>query len=149
MKIRIHRKSLAVVAGAVLLVGGHLGQAAAVDKCRAKIDSKTGSLQVDATGVGAGFGFFMPEIGDEVILGFANQDGCVKNGKAKKCRISNNAEQWHIPPSRCVVGVKDDTSSCFAYLRGCTPGARPMPRTGLSALILDGARRCSSTGLPS
>ncbi|HXC49285.1 MAG TPA: hypothetical protein VN634_00240 [Candidatus Limnocylindrales bacterium] len=118
---------IAVVLAALLIVPG----ASALDKCKAKTDSKDGTILVSAASVdgtlkwggsasGATNAFFNPT--------------CVAAGVAKGCVLGDVGSEARItPPRQCTIYLADDTGSCSVFLKGCTPTAQGFitaPSTG-------------------
>jgi hypothetical protein len=125
MRLRI--LSAAALAAAL----GLAGPAAAIDKCKAAIDKKTGVIRVDATGVG-GTLLWGGAAGEE-LNAFANAATCVKGTKAKRCELADPASlEAKTPPDTCTLHLDDGVAACAAWLSGCTPGPRD----------IDGLDRC-------
>jgi len=114
---------------AALLLGG--APAAAVGKCKAKVDKKTGAILVSATDVANN-----PLWGEEaglVVKGFANTVDCFTKGKLKACRLGTPGSLAEAtPPVGCTIFLADDgPDACSARVPGCTVGIRPSV-TGMS-----------------
>ncbi len=106
--------------------------AQAVDKCKVKIDARTGVLAVNANDVGGSLRWGS-SAGDETN-DFFNSNDCLTSGKARRCNIADPAtEEARTPPTTCTLYLADDTTSCSAFIRGCTPGAR----SALTMLVKD------------
>jgi hypothetical protein len=118
---------ITVALGALLIVSS----ASALDKCKAKTDSKNGTILVSAADVvgtlkwggtasGATNPFFNP--------------ACVAVGVAKGCVLGDVGSEARItPPRQCTIYLADDTGSCSVFLKGCTPTAQGFltaPSTG-------------------
>jgi len=116
-----------VVLATLLIVPG----ASALDKCKAKTDSKNGTILVSAADVhgtlkwggtasGATNPFFDP--------------ACVAAGVAKGCLLGDVGSEARItPPRQCTIHLADDTGNCSVFLKGCTPTAQGFitaPSTG-------------------
>jgi hypothetical protein len=119
------------VAAALLCIATVLAAppAQALDKCKVKIDKKTGTLLVSARNV-TGTVLWGAESGSETNA-FSNAGTCVVAPNAKKCELAAEGEVARItPPELCTLYLVDDApSSCQAYIKGCTPGVR---NTGLA-----------------
>ncbi len=109
----------AVALGLVLAVPAH-----AIDKCKVKIDKKTGVLLVNAKEV-AGTLLWGDAEGAETEP-FFNAGTCVSDAKAKKCEIADPTTlAAKTPPAACTLYLDDDgTAPCSAWIAGCTPGGR-------------------------
>jgi len=95
----------------------------AVDKCQAKVNTKTGALEVSAAHVGAN-----PRWGGDagaVNVAFADVGTCFAGGKLSKCHLgAPGTLAERTPPEGCIVYVNDGGTPCAALIKGCTPGAR-------------------------
>jgi hypothetical protein len=109
------------IATALLALGGPAAPAGALDKCKAKINSKDGVIQVSAKGV-SGTLLWGNALGQE-NKALANAATCVANGTASKCELGTGAQRI-TPPELCTVFLADGFGSCAAFLKGCTPGLR-------------------------
>jgi hypothetical protein len=115
---------------AIILIASTSAQA--IDKCKVKVDKKTGVLVVSAIGVSGTLQWGAAE-GAETEP-FFNAGVCVVAGKAKKCEIADPATlDAKTPPSGCTLYLDDDTAPCSVWIAGCTPGSR-----GESAVCGDG-----------
>jgi hypothetical protein len=98
----------------------------ALESCKVKVDKKTGAIQVSAKNV-----LSVLRWGNSLANAsniFANEDTCVADHQAKKCELGDpGTPEQIVPPELCRVFIKDigGGQSCSAYIRGCTPGARP------------------------
>lgn len=105
--------------------------ASALDKCKAKTNSKDGTILISAADVdgtlkwggtasGATNSFFNPS--------------CVAAGVAKGCLLGDVGTEARItPPRQCTIYLADDSGSCSVFLKGCTPTAQGFltaPSTG-------------------
>lgn len=125
--MRIARVMTVIAVNAAVLVA--VDCASAADKCKVKVDSKTGAIQVSASSVGGNLLF-----GDGPGLlqannAFANAATCLAAGKAKKCELGapGSAEQI-TPPQLCRIFLRDTSGpGCSAFIKGCTPGVREVP----------------------
>jgi hypothetical protein len=106
------------------------GPAGALDKCKASIDKKDGTIYVDAGHVDGqlNWGF----VQGEIVEVFSNDATCVSKGKAKKCTLgAEGADLRIIPPPLCTVYLADSSSICEAWVQGCVPGTRPVCPTDM------------------
>lgn len=95
----------------------------AIDKCKVKVDKRTGVIQVDATGVG-GTLLWGAQSGSETNS-FFNGGTCVSAGKAKRCQIGDPLTlASKTPPTGCTLYLNDGATPCSAWIPGCSPGAR-------------------------
>jgi hypothetical protein len=111
---------------AVAVAAFGLDAAAALERCRAKVDKKTGVIRVYASSIDAGGTLLWgPELGLETNA-FFNAASCISSGKARKCELGDPATlDAKTPPSGCTIFLADGVSaSCSAWVAGCTPGAR-------------------------
>ena len=113
-------------------------QAHAVDKCKAKIDTKTGAIQVSASNV-AGALRWGGSIGNEVNP-FSNDATCVASGKAKKCELGAPGSEAQItPPELCRLFLSDGTGNdCSFFVKGCVVMGDPC-KEGRSLCQLGGS----------
>lgn len=98
--------------------------AEAIDKCKVKIDNKSGVVLVSATGVQGPLKW--GNEADQVVTDVF-EASCVSAGKAKNCTLADptTAEAMR-PPERCTLYLGDDAMPCSAYIKGCTPGVRTL-----------------------
>lgn len=97
--------------------------ARAIDSCRARIDKKTGVIQVDASGVGGPL-LWGSSSGAETNA-FFNAGSCVAADKAKRCQLANPASlDSKTAPAGCTLYLNDGVAACSAWISGCSPGAR-------------------------
>jgi len=106
--------------------------AAAVDRCKVKVNKKNGDLVVSASNIQGTltWGFTA-----DAALGFFENDGeCVSNGRAKNCVLGAEGTPERItPPPLCKLHLEDDSQeTCAAYVPGCVPGARPICAPGMT-----------------
>lgn len=132
----IGRMSSAVMAGMML----YATSASAVEKCRVKVDKKTGVLAVSASGV-AGTIHWGETAGTATEV-FFNAATCVVVDKASKCEIADPATlAAKTPPSGCTLYLDDDGAPCSAWIAGCTPGDRSpavcVPKPSASPRFVD------------
>lgn len=110
-----------VTALAVLLLGASPGYA--IDKCKVKVDKKTGVIQVDASGVGGPL-TWGSQSGSETNS-FFNAGSCVTGDKAKRCQLADPSTlASKTAPDGCTLYLADTVLSCSAWIPGCSPGAR-------------------------
>ncbi len=130
---------------AALLVVGLAAPAGAIDKCKVKVDKKTGLIRVDATGVTAPI-TWGSEAGQEVNS-FANEGTCVDSGKAKKCELAAPATlAAKTPPDGCTLYLADGSANdCSVWIKGCVPGSRSSSECGDGNA--DGAEACDGADL--
>jgi hypothetical protein len=106
-----------------LLLWGAAEAAEDADKCKVKVDKKSGVIEFSASDVDGAtlrwgdtttnqpYAFFDPE--------------CVKGDKAVKCTLgSRDSREGKTPPRDCTLYVTDARASCAAWIPGCTPGVR-------------------------
>lgn len=128
--------SLAVLAAAVLFAPS----AHALDKCKVKVDKKTGVIRVDAVDV-SGALLWGDVAGVETHPFFG---ACVTGTKAKKCELFDpeapaTALAARTPPPGCTLYLKDDEGSCSIWIQGCVPGIRASDEFGVvEAADVDG-----------
>jgi hypothetical protein len=124
-----------------LLLGVTAETAEAADKCKVKVDKKSGVIEFSASDVDGPtlrwgdtttsqpYAFFDPE--------------CVKGDRAVKCTLgSPDSREGRTPPRDCTLYVMDARGGCIAWIPGCTPGVRePEVFGGLIGAdeILDGS----------
>jgi hypothetical protein len=106
---------------AVLLASG---PSDAVERCQAKVNAKTGAVEVGARNV-EGNPVWSGTAGG-VAQPFEDVSTCFAGDKLKKCHLGDpGTDAERTPPSGCEVHVRDDgPSACAARIRGCTPGVR-------------------------
>jgi hypothetical protein len=111
---------VALAVCAVLLAASH---AAAIEKCKVKVDKRTGVINVDATEVGGPL-TWGPASGSETNT-FFNDATCNIGGKAKRCNLANTATlASKTPPPGCTIYLADGVQPCSAWIPNCSPGAR-------------------------
>ncbi len=109
----------------LLLIGATtpcVGQAA--EKCKAKVDSKSGEIQVSAKNVGANPLWGVATAAASTV--FDNEGTCFGDGKLKKCTLgATDTLAAKTPPGGCEIFVTDDSAvECSAFVKGCTPAVR-------------------------
>ncbi|HEY2775898.1 MAG TPA: hypothetical protein VGK20_17785 [Candidatus Binatia bacterium] len=107
----------------------------ALEKCKAKIDKKTGIIYVDAGGI-AGPLLWGAYSGAEENP-FFNDATCIAGDIAKACQIQDPSSLGSkTPPAGCSIYLDDGVSTpCSVWLPSCTPGVRLSDEQGL----VDGA----------
>ena len=115
--------NLAAVAAALVIVAVSV-PAHALNSCKAKLDKKTGTVLIDASGI-TGTLLWGAADGDETNV-FANEATCITGNRAKKCLLGPEGSLESItPPSSCFVYLAADSPiACAVYVRGCTPVIR-------------------------
>ena len=98
--------------------------ASAIDRCSARVNAKTGAVEVGASGLVGSVGWSGSPAQRPVA--FANAGECIVDGRARRCRLGGADTLAAItPPAECRVCVHDDGDApCCAFLKGCTPGPR-------------------------
>jgi uncharacterized coiled-coil protein SlyX len=96
----------------------------AVDGCKVKIDSKTGTILVSAKNI-TGTPLWGPAPGEETNA-FDDAGTCVAASSASKCHLGPAGSALAItPPPLCRIYLADDgATDCSAYIKDCTPGLR-------------------------
>ena len=112
--------------------------AAALDKCKVKIDPKNGTLQVSASAVTGALRFGATAAA--VAESFFNAATCVTGGKAKQCLLADPATvAARTPPAGCTLYLADDASAtCQVWIKGCTPGSRVLGATAGCSRVVNG-----------
>jgi hypothetical protein len=106
--------------------------ASAIDKCKVKVDKRTGVINVDASDVGGPL-TWGPAAGSETYV-FFNDATCNVGGEAKRCNLANTATlAAKTPPAGCTIYLADGVQPCAAWIAGCSPGAR----SAAGALVKD------------
>lgn len=96
----------------------------AADRCAARVNAKSGAIEVNASGVvGTPTWSGSPAVDG---VAFANAGACISGDRLRRCRLGVVGTLAEItPPSECRVCVHDgDDAPCCAFIRGCTPGPR-------------------------
>jgi hypothetical protein len=97
--------------------------ASAIEKCKVKVDKRTGVINVDATDVGGPLTWGAAS-GQETNT-FFNNATCNVGGKAKKCNLAATASlAAKTPPPGCTIYLTDGVTPCSAWIPYCSPGAR-------------------------
>jgi len=122
-KLAIKTTFLALLGMAVLSPSAH-----AIDKCKVKVDAKTGVISVSATGV-SGTLQWGSEAGAENQAFF--NPACVTGDTAKGCRLADPLTlASKTPPVGCTIYLDDAGSPCSMWIKGCSPGQRDAPQKG-------------------
>ncbi len=127
---------LAIAAAAVLAAAA--SQAHAVEGCKVKIHKRSGVLEIKAKGVTGNLLWG----GDASAVGNAlfNSGSCVTGGTAKRCYLADPTTlDSKTPPAACTLYLADDgATTCQAWIRGCTPGARTAGVDAIDITVLQG-----------
>jgi len=100
----------------------------AIDKCKVKIDARTGVIAVSATGV-SGTLQWGAEAGAEDEAFF--NPSCVAGDTAKGCQLADPLTlASKTPPIGCTIYLDDGTAPCSVWIKGCSPGQRDAPQKG-------------------
>jgi hypothetical protein len=112
--------------------------ARALEKCKVKVDAKTGTLQVSASAVTGGLRF--GATAGAITDAFFNSATCVGGGKAKQCLLADPASvAAKTPPPGCTLYLADDAAStCSVWIKGCTPGSRVLEPPANCARVVNG-----------
>jgi len=95
----------------------------AIDKCKVKVDKKSGVLLVSAGGVSGTL--LWGSTDGAATEPFFNAGTCVVADKANKCEIADPTTlAAKTPPSGCTLYLDDDGAPCSVWIAGCTPGER-------------------------
>jgi hypothetical protein len=94
--------------------------ASAIEKCKARIDKKTGEILVSAGAV-TGVPLWGGGSPDDPKNAFPELASCQKGTKLKSCRIgAAGSPAARRAPSSCTLSVSDDAGPCESYIQGCT-----------------------------
>jgi hypothetical protein len=123
--------SAAWIAMAAVLLAGAPGEA--VEKCSAKVNAKTGAIEVSGRSV-VGNPLWRRYAG-ATPLPFADADTCVGAGKFRKCHLgAPGTLEERAAPAACEIEVSDEgPDACVARIPGCTPGLRDGEPADLSS----------------
>lgn len=117
-----------VVAASAIAVAGiglvSASPAEALDRCKVKIDQRTGTILVDASDITGNLRWGYTATNETNSF---SDPGCIdpSRGRAKKCTLGNEGTPERInPPPLCTLYLADDAGSCSAYIKKCTPGVR-------------------------
>jgi hypothetical protein len=94
--------------------------APAIEKCKARIDKKTGEILVSAGAV-TGVPLWGGGSPDSPKNPFPELASCQKGTKLKSCRIgATGSPAARRAPSSCTLSLSDDVATCESYIQGCT-----------------------------
>lgn len=100
-------------------------QARALEKCAATINAKDGTILVSAKSISGTL--LWGWTATTQIQPFLNAATCQSGATASKCTQGIPGTLLAItPPPDCTLQLKDDASTCTAFLKKCTPGKRPL-----------------------
>jgi len=120
MPKRFSRGTAAIVCSALSLVLA--SQALALDACKARIDPRTGLIEVAAAKVG---GVILWGAAPNAAGNPLFDPACVKKAKAAKCLLADPATPAaRTPPAACTLFLSDGVGDCAAWVEGCVPGSR-------------------------
>jgi hypothetical protein len=95
----------------------------AIDKCKVKVDKRTGVILASATGVGGPLTW--GEASGQEVNNFFNSGTCVVGDKAKGCQLGDpNTLASKTAPAGCTLYLDDGATPCSAWIPGCSPGVR-------------------------
>ncbi len=118
----------------LLLTAVATPSAHAISNCKAKVNARNGVIELSATGVSGPIAWG-DRPGGPYSQTFANAATCVGGASASKCLIGTAGTPESItPPDLCTFYLKDAGAECAAYVKGCTPGARPTSAAKADAL---------------
>ena len=110
-----------VLCAAVILVSA--SSAHAIDRCKVKVDKRTGVILVAATGVSGPLAW--GEASGQEVNTFFNSGTCVVADKAKACQLGDpNTLASKTAPAGCTLYLDDGATPCSAWIPGCSPGVR-------------------------
>ena len=125
---------------ASLLAVALASPAGAVEKCKAKVDKKTGAIGYYFKYGGEGsVGFAYSNLGppsthteDQEVFPFANEEACQQKGSGKACQVSSIPDVAAIAPTNCKAYLYDesDDTVCEVRVPRCQPALRPLPTSG-------------------
>lgn len=133
---------IGVVSWAFLLVTCQ--SARAIDNCSARINKKSGYVEISAKRiVGPPLWGVSPDAIEGDFDSFPPLSGsgsaCLSGNKMKRCtRLGGFPDSKALLSSSCTLYLRDDSSTCATYIRGCTPRARDLASDG--AILIDQAR---------
>jgi len=117
------KQYICVSAILILVIAFSPAASHAVTGCKAKVNKRDGVINV--SGVGVTGTLLWGEAAGQETNAFANAASCVSAGVAKNCQLGAGGSAAQItPPQLCTVYLADDTTSCSAFIKGCTPGLR-------------------------
>jgi hypothetical protein len=131
---------------AAILVALVADSALAAERCKAKVDKKTGAIVISARNVGANPRWDVSP-GIPGGIPFSNSDSCVAGTTVSDCALGAEGTLSSItPPAGCRIYISDDGGTeCSVMPKGCVPGVRPTddsfpendPRRGAPAPTLE------------
>jgi hypothetical protein len=111
----------AFVATALFVNGVSIAHA--IDRCKVKVDKRTGVILVDATGVGGPL--LWGDASGSEVNSFFNGATCVVADNAKRCQLADPLSlSSKTAPAGCTLYLDDGVAACSAWISGCSPGAR-------------------------
>jgi hypothetical protein len=145
--IRNVRSTVLLAVAATLALALGAGSARAAERCKVKIDKKTGVLEVSASDVDAATLLWGEDPG-AVTSAFFDAT-CIEGAKAKGCTLADPASlAAKTPPAGCTLHLSDANGPCSAWIAGCTPqrGAvnkqvvlQPGDFTGSNSFVFEGS----------
>jgi hypothetical protein len=97
--------------------------ARALDACKLAVDKKDGTLLLRAKDVSGTLRWGYDAQG--VVGVFDNANTCLVGTTARGCTLGGpDTAERVTPPPLCTVHLADDSGTCTAFVKGCTPGAR-------------------------
>jgi hypothetical protein len=113
----LHRPLAALLALSLVAVST---PTSAIEKCKARIDKKTGEILVSAGAV-SGAPLWGGGSPDSPNNPFPDLASCQKGTKLKSCRIgAAGSPAARRAPSSCTLSMSDDAGTCESYIQGCT-----------------------------
>ncbi|MDH3684705.1 MAG: hypothetical protein OEP95_00685 [Myxococcales bacterium] len=111
----------------------------ALDRCKARIDTDDGTVQVSAKDVSGELRWGISP--DRELRNFWDETSCVDGDRAKRCTLDAPDTLERItPPASCRIHLADANDACTAWVRGCTPGVRerlvPVPPPSYAARLV-------------
>ncbi len=105
--------------------------AVAADNCKAKVDKKSGLIEISASNVDANP--VWGAVATAIETPFHDAVSCATGGKLKKCHLADpDTQAAKTPPAGCTVFVSDDSvQTCAVFIRGCTPQPRETAPDGV------------------
>ena len=97
-------------------------QALALEACRARIDPRTGLIQVQAAKVGGPILWRATPVATGSPL---FDSSCVKHARAAQCLLADpTTVAARTPPAACTLYLTDGVADCSTWVQGCLPGSR-------------------------
>jgi hypothetical protein len=114
----------------------------AVEKCRAKMNKRTGEISYSFKYITGPVQFAYADYGlpsthtDEDLYSFSNEDSCQTSGKGKSCVVSDNADAAASAPPGCKTYLYDaaDDTTCVTRVPYCQSAKRLLPTKGYYAV---------------